>query len=189
MYLAVIPCFLGLLFYTFLHIGDFLNSVQGTRTFNIVLVAQILVLSFFIPFSYGKTIFDIPIYPVKGLDCVTGVAPRSGNVLLGSLVNSINSRNPTQLYYMMGHTSGREVFFAVDNSAGSLEMLLVDSSLIRMIQVDRVTDNVNKNTTLRWLVDYVMRIKGTPSLSALDQKATEAFWSGSAGGSKSKGPN
>lgn len=112
---------------------DKINYALAGTTFTFLLIA--------IPFSYGRNIFDLDVHSVNALEFDDKV---SKQLNIGLMQQNINN-GTKDLYWVMGHTSGKEVFFV---STGSpKQTILLDRGSITFLGV--VRNEVVATNTLR----------------------------------------
>jgi hypothetical protein len=85
-----------------------------------------------IPIGYGNNIFDITVFHVSGL----GITDSPKVESLQALEKDVAEQGEGKLYFLMGHTSDREVFFASQLWAPA-RMILVEKSLIKVLKISK----------------------------------------------------
>jgi hypothetical protein len=102
-----------------------------------------LMLLFFIglfistPVGYGDYIFDIDIFPVVGFDCADSTKIES----LIKLKRDIDTQGEGALFFLMGHTTDREIFFDNQSLSPPAKIILIERDLIKFLKISR--DNMN----------------------------------------------
>lgn len=138
LFMISVPVLVGIFVYLACMFGAFVK-----KPFRHYYVMVLLFLGLFIavPVAYGDNIFDIDIYPVSGFDYADGVAIDA----LRELKRDINSQEGGTLFFLMGHTTDREIFF--DNQALSppAKMVLVERGLIKYLKVSKNNLNTVRN--------------------------------------------
>lgn len=89
------------------------------------------------PVGYGDHIFDIDIFPVVGFDCADSTKIES----LLKLKRDIDTQGEGTLFFLMGHTTDREIFFDNQSLSPPAKIILIERDLIKFLKISR--DNIN----------------------------------------------
>lgn len=142
LFMISIPVAAGVFLYLALHFRGF--TKQPYRVYSLM-IFLFLGLSLSIPVSYGENIFDIDIFPVIEIDYSEGVKVES----LIKLKKEINSQGEGPLLFLMGHTTGKEVFFDNQTLSPPAKMVLVERDLIKFMKVSRKNVNTLRNLLVK----------------------------------------
>jgi hypothetical protein len=151
LFMVSLPVCFGILFYLALHFHSFMASSYG---YYYLMVLMFLGLFLSIPIAYGKTIFDVEVFSIKEIDYAE-------TTKIDSLINlkkKIYSEEPTTLFFLMGHTTDKEIFFDCEGAKTPAQMIIMERSLIKFMKVLK-TDT----RTLRQILDVSGDLKLTPS--------------------------
>ncbi len=130
LFLVSFPMLCGLFIYLAFRFRIFMAA-----PFKFYYLMSALFLSLFIaiPIGYGDNIFDIDIYPVAGIDYND-----SPNIeALRKMQHDIDAQGQGSLFFLMGHTTDREVFFDNQDLTPPAKMVLVDRNLIKFLRISR----------------------------------------------------
>ena len=124
---SLILLFLGLKFKEF-----------AKRPFRVYyfMVASFIAIFISIPISYGDYLFDMYVFPITGFDHADTTKIES----LSSLKSDIGNQGKSTLFFLLGHSTDREILFDVKPSDPPAKMILVDKNLIKFIKISR--DNI-----------------------------------------------
>ncbi len=151
------PVFLALLINLVFNFSSF-NYREPFKNYYGFFLSCFIFLSILIPMGYGAYIYDINVYTTDVPDC-------------DASVTAFDASSTHHLLYMMGHTSGREIFFDITSYPG--RVILVDRALIKSVQVNYFKDT----RKLRDIID-LFRVKpraaaDAPGDSILETKEEE----------------
>jgi hypothetical protein len=97
------------------------------------MMASFIAMFISIPVSYGDYLFDINVFPIVGFDHADNTKIEA----LSSLKSDIGNQGKSTLFFLMGHSTDREILFDVKPSDPPAKMILVDKSLIKFIKISR----------------------------------------------------
>ena len=142
LFMISMPVLAGIFAYIALRFKDFIKS---TYRFYYLMILLFLILFVSIPVGYGDNIFDMDIFPVTGFDYSDTARIES----LKALKDDIDTQGEGTLFFLMGHTTDREIFF--DNQALSppARMVLIERSLIKFLKISRKNINTLRNILQR----------------------------------------
>lgn len=104
LFMVSMPALIGTFVYLAFRFGLFIKTPYR---FYYLAVIFFLCLFISIPVGYGENIFDIEVYPVVGFDYADGVKIES----MKALKKDIDTQGNGTLFFLMGHTIDREIFF------------------------------------------------------------------------------
>jgi hypothetical protein len=156
--LSLFAVSLPTLFTTFIYLAYNFSgfALKKFKTKFGILFIFFVLLCVSIPIGYGTSIYDIPLYRVRGIE-----SRESLKVFEMSTTSEFN------VFYLMGHTSGREIFF--DATTFPASPIIIDRELIKTV---KVSDDHNKPMTLRGLMEEagVVEPHGEVSRSAISEE-------------------
>ncbi len=155
LFMVSLPACFGILFYLALNFRIFMARSYG---YYYLMVLMFVGLFLSIPIAYGKTIFDVEVFSIKGIDYAEATKIES----LINLKKKINSEEPTTLFFLMGHTTDKEIFFDCEGAKTPAKMIIMERSLIKFMKVLK-TDT----RTLREILDESRDLKLTPAASGV----------------------
>ena len=138
LFMISVPVAAGVFLYLALHFREF--SKKPYRVYSLM-IFLFLGLFLSIPISYGDNIFDIDIFPVVGFDYSESTKIES----LIKLKKEIDSQGEGPLFFLLGHTTGKEVFFDNQTLSPPAKMVLVERDLIKFMKVSRKNVNTLRN--------------------------------------------
>lgn len=118
------PVFLALFINLSFNFSSF-NYKKPFENYYGFFLSCFIFLSVLIPMGYGAFIYDINVYTIDIPECEESV----------TAFNALSTQN---LLYMMGHTSGREIFF--DVTSYPRRVILVDRALVKSVAVNYFQD-------------------------------------------------
>ncbi|MBI4618999.1 MAG: hypothetical protein HY739_02355 [Desulfobacterales bacterium] len=86
-----------------------------------------------IPVGYGNHIFDIDIFPVVSFDCSDSTKIES----LLKLKRDIDTQGEGAFFFLMGHTTDREIFFDNQSLSPPVKIILIERDLIKFLKISR----------------------------------------------------
>jgi len=129
-FLLTIPSLVALGIYLVLHIAEIAQPREWRKNSYGAFLILFIVLLVCVPLEYGRFIYDVPVYFIQRIDCDPGY--RSD--LLKTFSDEINGRGTgDRIYYLMGHTSGKEVLFRSEEPPAQL--VLFDSEAVKFINL------------------------------------------------------
>lgn len=84
-----------------------------------------------IPVSYGENIFNIDLFHIVGVD----YSADTKNDSLDSLKHDIREQGEGALFYLMGHTSDRDVIIDNQGLRPPLKMILIERNMIKYLKI------------------------------------------------------
>jgi hypothetical protein len=136
-----IPTLISLILYLAFQSGNF-SVGKLTKTSYGLIVFFALSLLAVVPVGYGSALYDIALYRVRHVECKA------------ELKNfDVSQAGSLRVYYLMGHTSGRDIFFDATTLPASL--ILVERSLIQTIKIGEDSHPM----TLRNLLEESSEVK------------------------------
>jgi hypothetical protein len=161
-YIFIIPSYFSLIMYLSFHHKDFTMHRSRRRFLFVILFGLFLLESILIPISYGANVFDLPLCRVIRITFKASANP----------VKAFQeTTDPTQIgvYYLLGHTSGREVFFVSYYSQSRVEMVTIDAASIESIQLYANIEGVTEKETLNSVINSLAGTKVPESNDNLKQ--------------------
>ncbi|MCX5847312.1 MAG: hypothetical protein NTW12_13300 [Deltaproteobacteria bacterium] len=128
LFMFSLPACFGILFYLALNFRSFMVRSYG---YYYLMVLMFVGLFLSIPIAYGKSIFDVEVFSIKGIDYAESTKIES----LINLKKQIDSEQPTTLFFLMGHTTDKEIFFDCEGAKPPAKMIIMERSLIKFIKV------------------------------------------------------
>ncbi len=129
LYSVSIPALCASALYLARNYGRFSPAqVLSTRYGFFLFFSLLLLIS--IPVGYGSAVYDVDIYRVDSVECRESPPPKAFETA---------PAGEFKVFYLMGHTSGREVFF--DASTVPASLILVDRGLIKTIKISDYARN------------------------------------------------
>ena len=150
-FMVSVPFLIGAFCYLALRFSRFVKAPYRYYYFIMLLF---LCLFISIPVGYGDNIFDIEIYPVVGFDYADGVNIQS----VKALKKDIETQGKGTLFFIMGHTTDREIFIDNQSLSPPANMILVERSLIKFLKISR--DKINSLRDIMQKQKEIMPIKG-----------------------------
>jgi len=155
LFMVSLPACFGILFYLALNFRSFMARSYG---YYYLMVLMFIGLFLSIPIAYGKTIFDVEVFSIKGIDFAEST--KIGALI--NLKNQIDSEEPTTLFFLMGHTTDKEIFFDCEGAKPPAKMIIVERSLIKFMKVLK-TDT----RSLREILGESRDLQATPTTSGV----------------------
>lgn len=150
LFMVSVPILIGIFLYLAFRFSLF---VKAPYRFYYLTVIFFLGLFISIPVGYGDNIFDIEIYPVVGFDYTDGTNIES----VKTLKNDIDTQGKGTLFFLMGHTMDREIFFDNQSLTPPAKMILVERSLIKFLKISR--DNINSLRNILQKQERIMPVQ------------------------------
>lgn len=167
-----VPVLCMIFTYLAFNFGRFTFKTYGAYYLMVVLFWGLLLA---IPIAYGSAVFDVEVFPVEGVDF--GDSPNINS--LKDLKTSINTKKGGALFFLMGHTSDKEVFFDWNEANPPAKMMIIDRSLIKYLKVTKAD-----TLSLRALLDKPRGIRpiSASNISDLPEQIQKAIDGISLGG-------
>jgi hypothetical protein len=134
LFMVALPACFVILFYLALNFRAFMARSYG---YYYLMVLMFVGLFLSIPIAYGKSIFDVEVFPIKEIDYAESTKIES----LINLKKQIDS-GPTTLFFLMGHTTDKEILFDCEGAIRPAKMIIMERSLIKFMKVLK-TDTMN----------------------------------------------
>jgi len=130
-YLAAVPTAIALGLYLIIHIGAIARPSEWRKNAYGAFLLLFFVLMIFIPFGYGRYIYDFPVYFVTSFEYYDKYNSES----LQTFRNAVIIGGARSVYYLMGHTSGKEVFFQSEKPPA--ELILLDAEAVKFLRISK----------------------------------------------------
>jgi hypothetical protein len=146
-FLVLLPMFIALGTYLTLYVSDLTRPdgpTEWQKNCYLLVLLACLVLVVAIPVSYGRNVYDFPVYSVTGFEYEESYKSELAEELRRTISAPPSSR---MVYVLMGHTSGKEVFFRSDESPW--RMILIDANAVRMLRVGPEPSHLTLRTAIR----------------------------------------
>ena len=116
-FLVAVPGLIALSVYLIIHIAEITHPNEWGENAYGAFLLLFLILMVCIPLTYGRYVFDFPVHFSSGFE-YDKAYDSAGKV-----------------FYLMGHTSGKEVFFQAEKPPAKL--ILFDSEAVKFIRISR----------------------------------------------------
>jgi len=157
LYTVALPSLLACLLYLIFAYRGFELSILTKSVYGVVLLFFVLLLAS-IPIGYGSAMFDVSVYRVRSVALETPLE-----------AFKTSPGGEFRVYYMMGHTSDRELFF--DATTMPASPVLVAKNLIQAIEI---SGNTSQPMYLRSLFKTPSnQTAATPAAKPLSGKDAE----------------
>jgi hypothetical protein len=130
-YLVAVPGLIALSVYLIIHIAEIMRPKEWGKNAYGAFFLLFLILLVCIPLAYGRYVFDLPVHLLNGFE----YDPAYKTDMMREFRDSVNRGGAGKIYYMMGHTSGKEVFFQAEKPPAQL--ILFDSEAVKFIRISR----------------------------------------------------
>ncbi len=130
-YLAAVPTAIALGLYLVIHITEITRPSEWKKNAYGAFLVLFIVLMIYIPFGYGRCIYDFPVYFVNSFEYYEKYDSES----MKKFRNAVNEGGARSIYYLMGHTSGKEVFFQSEKPPA--ELVLLDSEAVKFLRISK----------------------------------------------------
>lgn len=139
-FLVAVPGLIALGVYLIIHIAEITHPNEWGKNAYGAFLLLFLILMVCIPLTYGRYVFDFPVHFSNGFE----YDPAYESDMMRKFRDSINKGGKGEIYYLMGHTSGKEVFFQAEKPPA--QFILFDSEAVKFI---RFSKEGQKPMTLR----------------------------------------
>ena len=130
-FLVAVPGLIALSVYLIIHIAEIMHPNEwGGNAYGAFLLL-FLILMVCIPLTYGRYVFDFPVHFSSGFEYDKAY----DSEMMWEFRKSINEGGAGKVFYLMGHTSGKEVFFQAEKPPAKL--ILFDSEAVKFIRISR----------------------------------------------------
>jgi hypothetical protein len=137
LFMIAVPLLVGLFMYLAIRFKRFALKPYRYYYAAVVLFVCLLVA---IPIGYGDNIYDITLYPIVAFDCAEDLKLPA----LAELKEQMSKQGEGTLFFLMGHTTEREVFFDNQDLTSQPRMILVERSLIKYLKLSGDINSVRK---------------------------------------------
>jgi hypothetical protein len=120
----------------------------------------LLLLFLLIPVSYGRYLYDLDVYSINAFEYNS----KYDNDSMRRMRNSISKDSGGEIYFVMGHTAGKEIFFIAPSTPK--KMIIIDREAVSFLGV---VSEPGKTQTLRRILIPPVR----PVLSKEIKEASE----------------
>ncbi len=164
LYWICLPVFLGVLLYLLFHARDLSTGSRGGKIAYSGFLLLFVALALSLPFSYGRNVFDFPVYKVSAIDSHAfsegNLGRPEGDSPLSAMMRAFGSARRQddvvraedfRVYYVMFHTSGKEVFIVPGSAEYTpLKFVLVDENLTSFLELIASVDSGSGPTTVNY---------------------------------------
>ena len=130
-FLVAVPGLIALSVYLIIHIAEITHPNEWGENAYGAFLLLFLILMVCIPLTYGRYVFDFPVHFSSGFEYDKDY----DSEMMWEFRKSINEGGAGKVFYLMGHTSGKEVFFQAEKPPAKL--ILFDSEAVKFIRISR----------------------------------------------------
>jgi hypothetical protein len=130
-FLVAVPGLIALSVYLIIHIAEITHPNEWGKNAYGAFLLLFLILMVCIPLTYGRYVFDFPVHFLSGFEYDKAY----DSEMMREFRKSINEGGLRKVFYLMGHTSGKEVFFQAETPPAKL--ILFDSEAVKFIRISR----------------------------------------------------
>ena len=143
LYAVSTPFLISLIIYLGMNISQLARPGEMVKSSYISFVILFFLLVLSIPVSYGRHIYDLDVYNISAFEYDS----KYENASIKKMRDDI-SKGSGDIYYLMGHTAGKEIFFIATSSPK--KMAIIDREAVTFIGIIR--NPSGKTQTLRWIL-------------------------------------
>jgi len=134
-HIVAVPGLIALGVYLITHISEIAKPGEWGKNAYGAFLVLFLILMVCIPLAYGRYVFNLPVNVTTGFEYDKAYESE----MMKEFRNSVNKGGGGKIYYQMGYTSGKEVFFQGD--ATPAQLILFDCAAVKFIRIARMGSN------------------------------------------------
>lgn len=166
LYAVSTPILIALIVYLAMNINQFARPGELVKSSYLSFVILFLLLVLSIPVSYGRHIYDLDVFSISAFEYQN----KYENDSIKKMRDNI-TKGRGEVYYLMGHTAGKEIFFIPTSSPK--RMVIIDREAINFIGIIR--DPSGKPQTLRWILASPLPAAEEKTLKPISGKEKAEF--------------
>lgn len=166
LYAVSTPILIALIVYLAMNINQFARPGELVKSSYLSFVILFLLLVLSIPVSYGRHIYDLDVFSISAFEYQN----KYENDSIKKMRDNI-TKGRGEVYYLMGHTAGKEIFFIPTSSPK--RMVIIDREAINFIGIIR--DPSGRPQTLRWILASPLPAAEEKTLKPISGKEKAEF--------------